>query len=203
MNLGTTRLRGRPRNRWQDEAREDRRIVGGEGWQEKVHKREEWKKLLRTTRNCRILHVPMEWMNEWRVLSFSREYFRGNAIFLQHYRVSLCSPIVLWLASGYYMLNVFYSWVALSAQIMNGAILYNKFSVIFSVKHLVLDGTHKTLCFREKSTPGQPSVQRDTADIWLSYCIWMLSVEWFLGPRCISLSAVTANVPSPDRSSLE
>jgi hypothetical protein len=31
MNLGTTRLRGRPRNRWQDEVREDGRIVGGEG----------------------------------------------------------------------------------------------------------------------------------------------------------------------------
>ena len=35
MNLGTTRLRGRPRNRWQHEVREDGRIVGGEGWQEK------------------------------------------------------------------------------------------------------------------------------------------------------------------------
>jgi len=31
MNLGTTRLRGRPRNRWQDEVREDGQIVGGEG----------------------------------------------------------------------------------------------------------------------------------------------------------------------------
>jgi len=31
MNLGTTRLRGRPRNRWQDEVREDGRIVGREG----------------------------------------------------------------------------------------------------------------------------------------------------------------------------
>ena len=40
MNLGTTRLRGRPRNRWQDEVREDGRIVGGEWWQEKVHNRE-------------------------------------------------------------------------------------------------------------------------------------------------------------------
>jgi len=35
MNLGTKRLRGRPRNRWQDEVREDRIIVGGEWWREK------------------------------------------------------------------------------------------------------------------------------------------------------------------------
>jgi hypothetical protein len=59
MNLGT-RLRGRPRNRWQHEVRGDGRIVGGERWREKVHNREEWKKLLRTARNRRILHVPME-----------------------------------------------------------------------------------------------------------------------------------------------
>jgi hypothetical protein len=50
MNLGTTRMRGRPRNRWQDEVREDGRIVGSEGWQEKVRNREEWKKLLRTAK---------------------------------------------------------------------------------------------------------------------------------------------------------
>jgi hypothetical protein len=60
MNLGTTRLRGRPRKRWQDEVREDGRIVGGEGWQEKVHNREHERKLLRTARSHRILHVPME-----------------------------------------------------------------------------------------------------------------------------------------------
>jgi len=30
-NLETTILRGRPRNRWQAELREDGRIVGGEG----------------------------------------------------------------------------------------------------------------------------------------------------------------------------
>jgi len=60
MNFGITRLRGRPRNRWQDEVREDGRIVGGKGWQKKVHNREEWKKLLRMTRNRRILHTPME-----------------------------------------------------------------------------------------------------------------------------------------------
>jgi hypothetical protein len=33
-------LRVRARNRWQDEVKEDGRIVGGEGWQEKVHNRE-------------------------------------------------------------------------------------------------------------------------------------------------------------------
>ena len=60
MNLGTTRLRGRPTNRWQDEVRGDGRIAGGEGWQEKVHNRKEWKKLLRTARNRCILHMPME-----------------------------------------------------------------------------------------------------------------------------------------------
>ena len=43
MNLGTTGLRGTPRNRWQDEVRGDGRIVGGEQWQDKVHNREEWK----------------------------------------------------------------------------------------------------------------------------------------------------------------
>jgi hypothetical protein len=36
MNLEPTKPRGRPRNIWQDELREDRRIVGGEEWQEKV-----------------------------------------------------------------------------------------------------------------------------------------------------------------------
>jgi len=59
MNFGT-RLRGRPRNRWQDEVREDGRIVDGERWQEKVNNGEEWKKLLRMARNCRIVHMPME-----------------------------------------------------------------------------------------------------------------------------------------------
>jgi hypothetical protein len=60
MNLGTTGLRGRPRNRWQDEVREDGRIVGGEMWEEKVHNREGWKTLLRAARNRLILHMPME-----------------------------------------------------------------------------------------------------------------------------------------------
>jgi hypothetical protein len=58
--LESTRPTGRPRNRWQDELREDGRIVGGEELQENVYKREEWKKLLRTARNCRILHIPIE-----------------------------------------------------------------------------------------------------------------------------------------------
>jgi hypothetical protein len=43
--------------------REDGRIVGGKGWKERVYNRQDWKKLLRTARNCRILHVPTERMN--------------------------------------------------------------------------------------------------------------------------------------------
>jgi hypothetical protein len=60
MNSETTRLRGRPRNRWQYEVREDGRIVGGDGWQGEVCNREEWKKLLRMARNFSILHIPMK-----------------------------------------------------------------------------------------------------------------------------------------------
>jgi len=62
MNFGTKRLKGRPRNRWQDKVREDGRIDGGEGCQEKVHNGEGWKKLLGTARNRSILHMSMEWM---------------------------------------------------------------------------------------------------------------------------------------------
>jgi hypothetical protein len=60
INLETTRLRGRPGNRLQDEMREDVRIVSGEEWQKKVYNREEWEKLLRMAKNHRILHIPME-----------------------------------------------------------------------------------------------------------------------------------------------
>ena len=60
MNLETIRPRGRPRNGWLDEVREDGRMVGGEEWQEKVYDREEWRRLLRTARNHRILFMPMD-----------------------------------------------------------------------------------------------------------------------------------------------
>jgi len=60
MNLETTRPKGRSRNRSQDEGREDGRLVGGRGWKERVYNRKEWKKLLRTARNRRILHMPMK-----------------------------------------------------------------------------------------------------------------------------------------------
>jgi hypothetical protein len=64
MNLETTRLRGRPRNRWQDDVSEDGRLVGREGWKEKVYNREEREKLLRAVRNRRGLHMPMGRMND-------------------------------------------------------------------------------------------------------------------------------------------
>jgi hypothetical protein len=63
MNSESIRPRGRPRNRWQDELREDGRIMDEE-WQEKVYNREKWKKPLRTARNRCILHTPTELMNE-------------------------------------------------------------------------------------------------------------------------------------------
>jgi hypothetical protein len=60
VNLESTRQGGRPRNRWQDEVREDGRKVGGKGWQGRVYNREEWKKLLGMARNRHILHMAME-----------------------------------------------------------------------------------------------------------------------------------------------
>jgi len=60
MNLETTRLRGRPRNRWQDEVRDNERLVGGKGRKKRLCNREEWTKLQRTARNRRILHMPTE-----------------------------------------------------------------------------------------------------------------------------------------------
>jgi hypothetical protein len=63
-------LCGNPRNRWQDEVREDGRIVGGEECQEKVYNREEWKKLLRKAGNDRILHMAVEWNGIERTLNF-------------------------------------------------------------------------------------------------------------------------------------
>jgi hypothetical protein len=52
MNLEATRLKGRPRNRWQDDVREDGRLFGGKEWKERVYNKEEWKKCLRTAWNC-------------------------------------------------------------------------------------------------------------------------------------------------------
>jgi len=51
------RLRGRPRNRWQDKVRENGRLVGGKKGYITERNGE---KLLRTARNRRILHMPME-----------------------------------------------------------------------------------------------------------------------------------------------
>jgi hypothetical protein len=45
MNFEATRLRGRPRNRRKEEMRENRRLLGGRGWKERLYNKEEWKKL--------------------------------------------------------------------------------------------------------------------------------------------------------------
>jgi len=40
--------------------REDGKLVGGKEWKKRVYNREEWKKIMRTARNRRIMHMPME-----------------------------------------------------------------------------------------------------------------------------------------------
>ena len=66
-------------------------IVGGEEWQEKVHNREEWKKLLRTARNRRLLHMPMEWMNEWQNMTVIR--YGPIATYTLKIQAASCSAI--------------------------------------------------------------------------------------------------------------
>ena len=60
INLETKKLRGRPRNRGQDEVREEGKLVGGKGWKKRIYNREEWKKFLRSARNRHLLHMSME-----------------------------------------------------------------------------------------------------------------------------------------------
>ena len=60
INLEAAKLTSTPRNRRKNEVREDGRLVGGKGWKEMVYNREEWKKLLRTARNRRIVQMPTE-----------------------------------------------------------------------------------------------------------------------------------------------
>ena len=84
------------RNRWQDEVREYGRLVGGKGWKERVHDREEWKKFLRTARNRQILHVRMGWMNVSGEVFISNCYFKYNTRYHEA-SLSWMWPHVLWL----------------------------------------------------------------------------------------------------------
>jgi hypothetical protein len=52
-------LRGRPRNRWQDEVREDGRIVDGEGWREKICNGG-MEEAPENGKESSLLHMPME-----------------------------------------------------------------------------------------------------------------------------------------------
>jgi hypothetical protein len=97
MNLETTR--------WQDEVREDGRIGGREEWQEKVYDREEWKKLLRTAQNRRILHMPMEQNRIENCIQYTT-YFPSRRIQTCHKGKQLMAlPIKVTYESWWYLQN--------------------------------------------------------------------------------------------------
>jgi hypothetical protein len=63
MNLETMRLRGRPRNSWQDKVKEYRRLVGGKGCKEKVRNRRAMEEAPENSKES--LHSPhVNGMNE-------------------------------------------------------------------------------------------------------------------------------------------
>jgi len=65
MNLGTTRLRSRPRNRWQDGVREDERIVEAEVWQEKFITERNGRSSLERQGIVEFCTCQWNGMNEW------------------------------------------------------------------------------------------------------------------------------------------
>ena len=91
MNMETIRLSGRPRNRWQDEVREDGRLVGGKGWKERVYNIEEWKKLLWTARNCCIQQMPMQWMKHMNIFNSQEQLLYGKTTYNTRYLVQFYS----------------------------------------------------------------------------------------------------------------
>jgi hypothetical protein len=80
MNLETTRLRGRPRNRWQDEVREDGRIVGGEEWQIRVNNRgvEEAPENIEESSHSAHANGMNEWINDFRGIIRRQHAFVGK-----------------------------------------------------------------------------------------------------------------------------
>jgi hypothetical protein len=62
MDLETTKMKCRTRNRWLGDVREDGKLTSGKAWKERVYNREEWNKLLRMATSRRIF--PVGGMNE-------------------------------------------------------------------------------------------------------------------------------------------
>jgi len=146
MNLETTRLKGRPRIRRQDEVREDERLAGGKGWKERVYNREERKKLLRTARNRRILNMPMEWTND---LTHICMHKKSND--LQRRGITALS------------LNVFKSAVKLRYKTLQNTSLAHNVHLMLSV---LPNSTHTVpITITPKGTETKPSPESSTVII--------------------------------------
>jgi hypothetical protein len=50
QELGGTRCRGRPRNRWKEEVERDLQVLGVRRWRELVTDREKWKEIVQQTK---------------------------------------------------------------------------------------------------------------------------------------------------------
>jgi hypothetical protein len=96
MNLEKTRLRGRPRNRWQDEVREHGRPVGGKVWNERVYNRGIEEAPENGKESSHPAHVNGMNETDFRPLSYNRPSFTSR-------RSTLAATYLGGRTSGYFL----------------------------------------------------------------------------------------------------
>ena len=148
-----TRLRGRPRNRCQDEVREDGRIVGGEGGREKyITERNggsswEWQGIIAfcTCQWNEWIHGTCIGMRHYKFHCFVMS-FQGLRLCIQDQRQNLC--VIVWLLALHTSCVCRASVLEVVAVVQIHALWLQKLYVPQSACHLVCMGNHVQLPFR-------------------------------------------------------
>jgi len=172
MNLETTKLRGRPRNRWQDEVREDGRLVGGKGWKERAYNREEWKKLLRTARYRRILHMSREWMEYLHIFMFT------IYIFIYFESIWFTFPLTSLGPGIKFMFSLTFSLCAFLLTVFVLRVLLSSYVYLFYYVCIAVLTLDAGLLARRQYPEGPATGHLDTGFSWFP-CVYKWMLRWF------------------------